>query len=101
MRQRKSEAVLESARTLFLSNGYDATTVDDIAERAHVSKATVYSNFPDKAAVLSALLEWGAEQGATTLWLHVETGNDPAIALYETLGLAEPHACRYLVSPGR
>jgi len=52
-------------------------------------------------AVMAELVEWGAEQGATTLWLHVETGNDPAIALYETLGLAEHHACRYLVSPGR
>ncbi|MBO9523585.1 MAG: GNAT family N-acetyltransferase [Nocardioidaceae bacterium] len=53
-------------------------------------------------AVLSALLEWGAEQGATTVWLHVETGNEPAIALYETLGLAEHHGCRYYaLTPGR
>ena len=37
--------------------------------------------------VLAALAEWGAEQGATTLWLHVETDNVPAIALYEGLGL--------------
>lgn len=47
-------------------------------------------------AVLDALLEWGAEQGATTLWLHVETGNDPAISLYESLGLTVHHGCRYL-----
>ncbi|WP_457109579.1 GNAT family N-acetyltransferase [Marmoricola sp. URHA0025 HA25] len=47
-------------------------------------------------AVLATLLEWGAEQGATTLWLHVETDNAPAIALYESLGLSVHHACRYL-----
>jgi ribosomal protein S18 acetylase RimI-like enzyme len=53
-------------------------------------------------AVLTSLLEWGAEQGATTVWLHVETGNEPAIALYETLGLAEHHGCRYYaLTPGR
>lgn len=47
-------------------------------------------------AVMAALLEWGAEQGATTVWLHVETGNDPAIALYESMGLTVHHALRYL-----
>ena len=46
--------------------------------------------------VLAALLEWGAEQGATTVWLHVETGNEPALALYDALGLTVHHGCRYL-----
>lgn len=50
--------------------------------------------------VLATLLEWGAEQGATTLWLHVETDNSPAIALYESMGLSVHHGCRYL-EPGR
>jgi ribosomal protein S18 acetylase RimI-like enzyme len=47
-------------------------------------------------AVMATLLEWGAEQGATTLWLHVETDNGPAIALYEEMGLSVHHGCRYL-----
>lgn len=47
-------------------------------------------------AVLGALLEWGAEQGATTVWLHVETGNEPGISLYASLGLTVHHGCRYL-----
>ncbi len=49
--------------------------------------------------VLAALAEWGAEQGATTLWLHVETDNAPAIALYESLGLRVHHTCRYYLAP--
>jgi TetR/AcrR family transcriptional repressor of mexJK operon len=56
VRQRKSAVVLTSARSLFLEKGFGATTVDEIAEAAHVSKATVYSNFEDKAGVLAALL---------------------------------------------
>lgn len=48
--------------------------------------------------VLAELLDWGAVQGATTLWLHVETDNAPAIALYDALGFREHHACRYLTS---
>ncbi|MET1060012.1 MAG: GNAT family N-acetyltransferase [Nocardioides sp.] len=47
-------------------------------------------------AVLGALLEWGAEQGAATAWLHVEVDNDPARALYERAGFRAHHACRYL-----
>ena len=45
--------------------------------------------------VVAALLEVAAEQGATTAWLHVETGNQPALALYESLGFVEHHRCRY------
>jgi N-acetylglutamate synthase len=50
-------------------------------------------------AVLRDLLEWGAEQGASTVWLHVQTDNGPALALYDGLGFATHHTCRYL-TPG-
>ncbi len=50
-------------------------------------------------AVLAELLEWGAEQGAATVWLHVETDNAPARAWYDALGLMVHHTCRYLIPP--
>lgn len=49
--------------------------------------------------IVASLLEWGAEQGATTVWLHVETDNAPALAFYDRLGLAPHHTCRYLLPP--
>lgn len=45
---------------------------------------------------LAQLMEWGAEQGATTVWLHVETDNQPALELYASLGLVTHHTARYL-----
>lgn len=48
---RSRAAVLEAATTLFLRNGYGATTMDDIAETAGVSKRTVYNHFSDKEAL--------------------------------------------------
>lgn len=49
--------------------------------------------------LLRDLLEIGAEHGATTAWLHVETENEPARMLYEAIGFEEHHACRYLAPP--
>ncbi len=45
---RKFDQVLEGARTVFLSDGFEGASVDDIARAAGVSKATLYSYFPDK-----------------------------------------------------
>lgn len=45
---RKFGQVLEGARQIFLSDGFDGASVDDIARAAGVSKATLYSYFPDK-----------------------------------------------------
>jgi GNAT superfamily N-acetyltransferase len=50
-------------------------------------------------AVLRTLLDAAAERGALTVWLHVETDNEPAQRLYESLGLSEHHRCRYLRTP--
>lgn len=47
-------------------------------------------------AVMAALLEWGAERGATTAYLQVLGDNAPALAMYEQLGFATHHAYRYL-----
>ncbi len=47
-RGRKYEQVLDGARTVFLKDGYEGASVDDIARTAGVSKATLYSYFADK-----------------------------------------------------
>ncbi len=49
--------------------------------------------------IMAELVEWGAEQGATTLWLHVEVDNHAAQALYASLGMTPHHALRYLAAP--
>lgn len=45
---RKFDQVLDGARQVFLSDGFEGASVDDIAKAAGVSKATLYSYFPDK-----------------------------------------------------
>ena len=45
---RKWDQVLKGARTVFMRDGYEGASVDDIVREAGVSKATLYSYFSDK-----------------------------------------------------
>lgn len=47
-RGRKFAQVLDGARDVFLKVGFEGASVDEIAKAAQVSKATLYSYFPDK-----------------------------------------------------
>ena len=47
-RGRKFDQVLDGARIVFMRDGYEGASVDDIAREAGVSKATLYAYFPDK-----------------------------------------------------
>ena len=49
--------------------------------------------------VMSDLLAWGAELGATTAYLQVLGDNTRAHALYDGLGFVEHHRYRYLAVP--
>lgn len=46
------KAILEASYDLLLENGFGNVTVEKIAERAKVSKATIYKWWPNKAAVV-------------------------------------------------
>lgn len=48
------ERLVVAAVELFAEQGYDATTVAEIAERAGVTKSTFFRHFPDKRELLSA-----------------------------------------------
>ena len=57
----KSEAsidrILESALSLIVTRGFNATTVDDIAKMAGLTKGAIYFHFENKTAILLALLD--------------------------------------------
>ncbi|WP_397542843.1 TetR/AcrR family transcriptional regulator [Roseovarius salis] len=50
---RKFDQVIEGAREVFMRDGYEGASVDEIARAAGVSKATLYSYFPDKRLLFS------------------------------------------------
>jgi TetR/AcrR family transcriptional regulator, regulator of autoinduction and epiphytic fitness len=51
-------AVVAAAHDLFVEHGYAATTIDAVAERAGVSRKTVFSAVGGKAVLLKLALDW-------------------------------------------
>jgi TetR/AcrR family transcriptional repressor of mexJK operon len=58
----KRQAILEAAKLMFLSRGYDGSSMDAIAAEAGVSKLTVYSHFTDKETLFSAAVKAKCEE---------------------------------------
>lgn len=56
--QATRRAIVEAAATLFVSQGFGATTVDAIAEAAGVSRKTVFTSVGGKTEALRLALEW-------------------------------------------
>jgi AcrR family transcriptional regulator len=55
--ERSRRAVLDAALQLFSHQGYQATSVRDIADRAGVSTGNLYHHFPDKEAIFHTLID--------------------------------------------
>lgn len=58
-RQATRQKLYEAAVTLIAEQGFSATTVDEIAERAGVAKGTVYYNFASKSVLFEEVLRHG------------------------------------------
>ncbi len=65
-RGRKFDQVLDGARQVFMTQGFEAASVDEIARAAGVSKATLYSYFPDKAQLFVAVVRNECNRQAET-----------------------------------
>ena len=74
--------LLESALDVFVASGYHAAAMDDIAERAGVSKPVLYQHFPSKLELYLALLDNACDQvvGAVRAALASTTDNKERVA---------------------
>jgi AcrR family transcriptional regulator len=81
--RRNRERVLAAGREAFAEQGREAQ-MDDVARRAGVGVGTVYRHFPDKSALMEALLAERFEQ-FVALGLAALEVEDPWVALHDWL----------------
>jgi TetR/AcrR family transcriptional repressor of mexJK operon len=58
----KRAAILDAAKRLFTTHGFDGVSMDQIATEAGVSKLTVYSHFGDKESLFGAAIRAKCEE---------------------------------------
>ncbi|RJK98068.1 TetR/AcrR family transcriptional regulator [Vallicoccus soli] len=81
-RPERREQLLQAAQEVFVAQGYHAAAMDDIAERAGVSKPVLYQHFPGKLELYLALLDVhiGALMGEVRAALSSTTVNKLRVA---------------------
>src|SRR4051794_7785660 len=76
------DAIVEAAARVFEGHGYAAGTTNRIAERAGVSVGSLYQYFPNKDAILVALMRRHLDDGRTIVGALIErlTTDPPPLA---------------------
>lgn len=74
-------AILDAAEALLVARPAAETSVDEIAERADVARATVFTQFGSKGGLLAALVERMSESAGTAHLVEAMNTLDPIAAL--------------------
>ena len=91
---RKLDQVLAGAREIFLRDGFEGASVDDIARAAGVSKATLYSYFSDKRQLFQEVVQAECQRMSTEIVSQI----DDTMPIREALSAAAYGLTKFLVS---
>ena len=75
-RKARRAQLLDSALEVFVAHGYHSAAMDDIAERAGVSKPVLYQHFPGKLDLYLALLDTSCDAIIDNCRLALESTHD-------------------------
>lgn len=91
---RKFDQVLKGARAVFMVDGFEGASVDEIARVAAVSKATLYSYFPDKRLLFMAVASAECQRQSQEAMDSIDMAASPR----DVLGQAGRHFARFITS---
>jgi TetR/AcrR family transcriptional regulator, mexJK operon transcriptional repressor len=85
LQRRKRSAILDGAKTVFLSQGFGLATMDDVAAAAGVGKQTVYRHFKSKEALFVGLVSSMCTEvgGVLAGAQNEQSAGEPELALRE------------------
>jgi AcrR family transcriptional regulator len=84
-RQARRRQLLEAALEVFVARGYHAAAMDEIAERAGVSKPVLYQHFPGKQELYLALLDESVEELIETVRTALQSTDDNRQRVFATI----------------
>jgi AcrR family transcriptional regulator len=84
-RNARRAQLLDSAREVFVAQGYHAAAMDDIAERAGVSKPVLYQHFPGKLDLYVALLAQSSDSIIDATRRALESTHDNKLRVLATI----------------
>jgi TetR/AcrR family transcriptional regulator, mexJK operon transcriptional repressor len=87
--EQKRHTVLQSAEELFLTRGFDGTSMDEVADHAGVSKQTVYNQFANKASLFVEIVQSMTAQGAKRVQIEMREPETLEEVVTELSGHAE------------
>ena len=85
-RHERRRQLLDAALEVFVSQGYHAAAMDEIAERAGVSKPVLYQHFPGKLDLYLALLDESVDTLLDNLRDAIRSNADPKQRVAATFG---------------
>ncbi|MBI1353703.1 MAG: TetR family transcriptional regulator [Acidobacteria bacterium] len=94
--ERKRCAILRAAVCEFQANGFQATSMDRVAERAKVSKRTIYNHFENKDALFHSITEELVDQIVRVMDLPY----DPARSVESQLAEMARRKVELMTCPG-
>lgn len=84
-REQRREQVLDAAREVFVASGFHAAGMDEIADRAGVSKPVLYQHFPSKLDLYLALLDAGIHDLLTSTAAAMRSTTDNKARVLATM----------------
>lgn len=81
----KRRRILDEAINQFFENGYEATSLESIAEALGVTKQFIYSRFRSKSDLLVSICRAGASAADMTVGFSADLDGDPASRLAQVI----------------
>ncbi|WP_338250208.1 TetR/AcrR family transcriptional regulator [Dictyobacter halimunensis] len=85
MSQQTKEAIILAALHIFAEQGFEAASLRDIAEKAHITHGTLRHYFGSKAGVWQAVVEFVLQRFAGALQPHIQQATQRQEDLLETI----------------